>query len=286
MDNYFCRYDFHNGQIIQGYCLNSECTSQPQYCQQCLSHLHNQHLQDCKDRNYLAQLIQSSIDSQNDFQRDTKSKIQNLEYITQKKLDYSFQEMEKLKQMQNYFQQESYQNFKKDIHILKKYYQGVEQKKNSIYHHKLGDFLSQIDSFSQTLQIAQNDILQEQIEKNQIMAKQQYEKGLTLSSGQHYQKALECFNQAILLDSRKEEYYIAKSNQLLNLNDYRNAIQSCDIAIRMKPQSYLAYCNKGFALNRINLYEEARNCCEKAIQINPNSAQAFIIKGSHFYLQR
>ncbi|CAD8107433.1 unnamed protein product [Paramecium primaurelia] len=281
MNQFFCQYEWHLGEKIIGYCINSQCKNKSSYCYFCLQHYHRGHQNDCIDINTINQIIQQQINDRKDFIQKIQNKFSQIEKIIQTIKNQSDLEIDNLIKMETFLKTNAHNDFRNNIHIIKQCHNSNQQIKD-------WEFLHNLDLVEQTIKNASNNREKhyQQLDVNIIIAKRFYKNGQSLSNKNQYHNALEQFNQATLFDPNNDEYHLAKSNQLLNLQQYEQAIQCCQDTIKLNPQSYLAHCNSGFALNRMNSQEQARIFLEKAIQINPKEVQAYIIKGEMLFNQQ
>src|SRR5436309_9440445 len=64
---------------------------------------------------------------------------------------------------------------------------------------------------------------------------------------QDFQRAIQLYDQAIVLDPSRAEAYYKRGNALKNLGRLEAAITSYDQAIERRPAYAYAYCNRGAA---------------------------------------
>jgi tetratricopeptide (TPR) repeat protein len=79
------------------------------------------------------------------------------------------------------------------------------------------------------------------------------------------EKALECFDEARLLDPKNAETLIKRAGALEKLNRFEEAITCYDDAIAADGSMTIAYLHKGGLFNRMSRYEEALQCYEHAL---------------------
>lgn len=89
--------------------------------------------------------------------------------------------------------------------------------------------------------------------------------GQSLLNGNQPEKALECFEQALLLDPKSAEALIKRAGALEKLNRFEEAIAGYDDAIAADGSMTIAYLHKGGLFNRMSRYEEALQCYEHAL---------------------
>jgi tetratricopeptide (TPR) repeat protein len=89
--------------------------------------------------------------------------------------------------------------------------------------------------------------------------------GQSLLNGNQPEKALACFDQALLLDPKSAEALIKRAGALEKLNRFEEAIACYDDAIAADGSMTIAYLHKGGLFNRMSRYEEALQCYEHAL---------------------
>jgi hypothetical protein len=92
-------------------------------------------------------------------------------------------------------------------------------------------------------------------------------KGDTLYYQGKYDKALECYNESIRLNSSNAEAWNNKGWALYNQGKYDDAIKALDEAIRLDPKDATAWNNKGQALIDQGKYDDAIQHFEKVIEL-------------------
>jgi tetratricopeptide (TPR) repeat protein len=93
----------------------------------------------------------------------------------------------------------------------------------------------------------------------------------------NYEKAVECFDKALNLDSNSAGVWNDKGFALHFLGKYKEAIECYDNALRLKPDYIDALNDKGFALDKLGEHEKAIKCFDKAREIDlPNNYKEYI----------
>jgi tetratricopeptide (TPR) repeat protein len=105
-------------------------------------------------------------------------------------------------------------------------------------------------------------------------AKYWYFKGRALKFRGKFVEAIECFNRAIDIEPDNAEYWLAKGKVLDYLERYDKAIEYFDKAIVIDPKNAKYWYFKGRALKFRGKFEEAIEYFDKAIQIQPNHDKA------------
>ncbi len=95
-------------------------------------------------------------------------------------------------------------------------------------------------------------------------------KGQTLLNLDRLDEALECFDEAISLDSQRADAFVKRGTALEKLQHVDEAISAYDKAIALDESLATAYLNKAGILNRLERYNEALECYEQALGHNKN----------------
>ncbi len=100
------------------------------------------------------------------------------------------------------------------------------------------------------------------------IANQHYEKG-------DYEKAIENYNMAILLNPLFSEAYFNRALSYYQLKNYDKSIADYTEAAELDPKNPIIFNNKGDAFYRKQDYTSAIKDYDKAIMLNPNYLKAF-----------
>lgn len=104
-------------------------------------------------------------------------------------------------------------------------------------------------------------------------------KGVSLADLGRYQEAMECYDRALKINSEDESAWQNKGNVLYNLGRYEEAIEFYNKALEIDPESAMSWSNKGINLNYLDRPEEALECLDIALEINPDYESAWYNKG-------
>jgi tetratricopeptide (TPR) repeat protein len=118
---------------------------------------------------------------------------------------------------------------------------------------------------------------------NPMGAEQLWSQGIDYLTSQNYNKAIECFDKALEIDSKYVPALIDKGIALLNLERYEDAIECYDKAIEIEPKNAYARFNKGNTLSNLKRYEDAIKYFDQALEIDPKDADTLTAKGSALY---
>ena len=83
------------------------------------------------------------------------------------------------------------------------------------------------------------------------------------------QKALEDFNRAVKIDSKRADGYVGRANSLITLGRYEEALGDYDKALAIDPKLANAYVNRGSAHSHLGNYEAAIADYEKGLELDP-----------------
>lgn len=99
-------------------------------------------------------------------------------------------------------------------------------------------------------------------------------------------EAVNCYRQAILLNSKYFEAHNGLGNALIVLNKLEAAAVAYKDAIRLQPSFAEAQYNLGRVLNKQGKPDEAIACYRKAIQIDPHNSSYFFNLGGVLFKQK
>ena len=94
-----------------------------------------------------------------------------------------------------------------------------------------------------------------------------------------YDKAIENYNMAILLNPIFSEAYFGRALSFYKMKDYDKAIKDYSKAIELDPKNPIIYNNRGDAYYRKQNYTEAIKDYDKAIMLNQNYMKAYYNRG-------
>lgn len=103
--------------------------------------------------------------------------------------------------------------------------------------------------------------------------------GMAFFGKGQYEKALEMYERAIVLNSSYWEYYINRGYTYEEMGQRDKAMEDFDKSIALNPRSYKAYANKGMIYGKTGLFNKAIEQFSKAIDINPDSALSYGNRG-------
>lgn len=109
--------------------------------------------------------------------------------------------------------------------------------------------------------------------------KEYYYKGNEYYEKGAYDKAIESYNTAIILNPNFPEAYFNRGLCYYNKKDYDKAIKDYTKAAELDPDNPVIYNNRGDAHYRKEEYDKAIMDYDKAISINPNYLKAYYNRG-------
>lgn len=80
-------------------------------------------------------------------------------------------------------------------------------------------------------------------------------------------------------ESNKEEEFVSKGLDLVNIDNYEEALKYFDKALEINPKNSLAWHSKGVMLVKLGKNEEAIKCYDKALETDTKNADIWFNKG-------
>jgi PGF-CTERM protein len=114
-------------------------------------------------------------------------------------------------------------------------------------------------------------------------AEEWIERGISFGLSGEHEKAIECFNKAIELNSNLAEAYYNRGISYYNLKQYERVIEDYNKAIELNPDYAEAYHNRGLAYKDLGQYERAIEDFNKTIELNPNYAKTYYNRALTYY---
>ncbi|CAD8094619.1 unnamed protein product [Paramecium sonneborni] len=295
MQFFRCTYLGHENEEIIGFCLNQTCQNATQYCYECLSNTHSDHLNDCIRfaiiSKYINQFIQIQREQTKQF-KEIQNELTNCFEQIFKKIDQNNKILESMNQK---LQNKEFLSFKSQINILKLHYSKEKEK-------QIQEQITQLNNINSAIKIILRDLIKwydqiisgninktkieevnriSQVQNQQRMqeAKRLFIQGQKLVNEGKFKEALIKFDESIKQFNQDYIIYVWKGFALDSLSNFQEAINCYDKAIEINPNHDNAWNNKGWALNCLNKFQEAIYCYDKAIEINPNHDYAWNNKG-------
>lgn len=95
-------------------------------------------------------------------------------------------------------------------------------------------------------------------------------------------KALDDYNQSLILDPTSTELLIKRGKLLSDVRDFDQAIEDFNTAIRIDPEDEEAFRGRAVALSETMQFDRALADANKAIELNPRSSSAYSNRGLIF----
>ncbi|MCS3901805.1 tetratricopeptide repeat protein [Methanococcus voltae] len=113
-----------------------------------------------------------------------------------------------------------------------------------------------LDFLSKTIQLWQN---------NKLLY---FYKGNLYRYFTEYEKALECYNKALDVDSKYTVVWCNKGNVYHNMKEYEKALECYNKALDVDSKYTVVWCNKGNVYHNMKEYEKALECYNKALDVD------------------
>jgi tetratricopeptide (TPR) repeat protein len=108
-------------------------------------------------------------------------------------------------------------------------------------------------------------------------------KGKYFSHLKEYDKALNCMEKALELDSRNVYAWINKGTILYSLKEYDKALNCMEKALELDSRNVYAWINKGVLISTHGEFYEGIEYFDKALEIDSRNVYAWINKGTILY---
>lgn len=114
---------------------------------------------------------------------------------------------------------------------------------------------------------------------NPTDAKTYYSSGNDYYERNEYEKAIENYNMAILLNPVFSEAYFNRALSYYQLKNFDKSVSDYTKAIELDPQNPIIYNNRGDAFYRKQDFQNAVKDYDKAVSLNPNYLKAYYNRG-------
>ncbi len=109
-----------------------------------------------------------------------------------------------------------------------------------------------------------------------------FNRGLCYYNKKEFEKSISDYNRAAELDPRNAVIFNNRGDAFYRKQDFEKAIVDYDKAVSLNPRYLKAYYNRGLAYACQQDYERAVEDFNKVIELNPNFAEAYHIRGLAF----
>lgn len=166
-----------------------------------------------------------------------------------------------------------------DILLAKLRIQQAKDKNNNIWPYCQGgvyegakEYDKAIKAYSQAYQIGANDVIMSRM-------------AVCYSKLGNFNKALECIQQAVLMDSTETDYLLSEAHYLYELGLKRDALSTVDKYIEKIPDDANGYCFKGGYEEAQGKDDDAITDYTTAIVLAPSFAMTYVLRGNIYKRQ-
>ncbi len=96
----------------------------------------------------------------------------------------------------------------------------------------------------------------------------------------HKEKALECFRQALTLDSECTQAYLGRASIYIERGLLNEALLDCNAALRREPERAVLYVLRGLVYTRLGNPKRALDEANDAIRFDPQLPSAYMLRGT------
>lgn len=96
-------------------------------------------------------------------------------------------------------------------------------------------------------------------------------KGNQLMKEEKYQEAIQCYTQAIELDSSNAVFPCNRAAAYGKIGEHQKAIEDCQNALSLDPNYGKAYGRMGLSYHNLNNFQKAKESYSKALELEPGS---------------
>jgi tetratricopeptide (TPR) repeat protein len=91
--------------------------------------------------------------------------------------------------------------------------------------------------------------------------------------------SLAAFDNAVIMNPGKAEYYYYRSLLKFAMDDYPGVVKDCSLALKIKPAFEKAILRRGVAEYQCGLFTKALDDLDWSIALNPQCGQAWFVRG-------
>jgi tetratricopeptide (TPR) repeat protein len=144
---------------------------------------------------------------------------------------------------------------------------------------------SRIEQHQKSVFIQEEDFLKEppSLPLDRHLSYLYYQRGYLSANMKWYDKALEDYGRAILLDPQAAYLYNSRGIVYYDSGRHREAIEQYVKAIELDPTQAYYYTNAGLAYERLQAYDEAEQFYNKALEVDDTYAEAYNSRGNIHY---
>ncbi|CAD8194497.1 unnamed protein product [Paramecium pentaurelia] len=300
-----CQDIAHEGEVIQGFCLNLECQdSKSQFCLQC--GLDPKKHTNCKKDLKGFGLIQSFITKFNQYILDLTIQLNQSYSSIKTKYEEFIKQLDNMKKqllkISDDLNQQDYKQIKDNLQMIKEWYQYSNNQEEIMKQNQIGTQLLSIKKMIQTLDFDNKQQQQQQIKSiyqdNQITLEQ----GIELLNQQKWQEANQKINEYLKLLEKQSSFAtffqgisLIEMNQngkgiimreqakKINNNLYKDILDYSDLELKKNPKNKFILIAKSYALDDEKKYQLAIEQCERVLIEEPKHLHALYRKSFTLY---
>ncbi len=114
---------------------------------------------------------------------------------------------------------------------------------------------------------------------NPVFSEAYFNRALAYYQLKNFDKSIADYTEAAKLDPQNPMIYNNRGDAYYRKQDFRSAIKDYDRAISLNPNYLKAFYNRGLAYASLEEYEKAAEDFTKVIQLDPNFAEAYHLRG-------
>ncbi|CAD8214635.1 unnamed protein product [Paramecium octaurelia] len=296
MKVFTCQDIEHEGETIQGFCLNARCKdSKPQFCLQC-GYDPKKHPNCKKDLKGFDQ-IQSFITKFNQNILDLATQLnKSFAQVKIKYEEFSIQ-LENMKiqlvKISECFSQQDYSQMKANLQVIKEWYQYLNNQEEIMKQNQIGTQLVRIKKMIQALDLGFGFRQRNNKQDNNNPLYQ----GIQLLNQQKWQEANEKITEYIELSEKQQSLgtffksialiemqqpgqgmIMREQAKKINNNLYRDLLDYSNEQLRKNPQNTFILIAKSYTLNEVKQFQQAIELCEQVLREDPQHLHALYTK--------
>ncbi|CAD8152377.1 unnamed protein product [Paramecium pentaurelia] len=286
LKEFTCLKENHEGQSIEGFCLNFGCSEPSQCCFKCFKDT-NTHIS-CKNDLQQFDNITTIVDSFGQIIDKLQESLNKSHEIFQKKYlelnSYLGNQQKHIKMILDVLTQRDFKNIKNNINFMKEAYDYLNNKKDSSKQNQIKCKLNDTKKFIKTLEIEQTPgyynlkVLKQSIHLLNVQQWQQAEKLIEKHINESNKNiSFAKFLQSIaLIENNQPGKGMIKRDEAIKMNGnlYNELSEFVDQAFKKKPKNKFISIIKSYALNGQQKYDQAIEQCQIVLNEQPRHPHA------------